>query len=94
MKGGQAVDAVLTPQTIDMPGTIQNRVSEIAGKMRLQIADLAKSADISYDTAKRYWYGDANGITWDVLAKLCDTLDSTPSDLFPYVPGNSDKKDR
>lgn len=74
-----------TPPIIIM-GTIRNRVSEVAGKRRMQIADLAREAKVSYDTAKRFWLGDAKGINWETLAAFCETLDCKVDDLFEYVP--------
>lgn len=70
---------------IDM-GTIRNRVSELAGKRKMQIADLANAAGVSYDTAKRFWYGNSKGINWETLAALCEALDCSVGDLFEYVP--------
>lgn len=77
---------VTTPPTIIMSGTIRNKVSEMAGKRHLQIADLAREAKVSYDTAKRIWTGEAKGISWDTLASFCEALGCDISDLFEYLP--------
>lgn len=73
---------VFTAPTMIMPKGIHIKVSELAGKRKMQIADLAKEAGVSYDTAKRYWNEDAEGITWDVLAKLCRVLDCSVGELL------------
>lgn len=65
-----------------MSGTINNKVSAVAGAKRFQIADLAREGKISYDTAKRLWTGEAKGISFDVLEAVCHALDCTPNDLF------------
>lgn len=68
-------------------GTIRNRVSEVAGARKMQIADLAVAAGISYDTAKRLWYGRSKGVNWDTLAALCEALQCDVGDLFEYASG-------
>ncbi len=67
-----------------MAGKIINRVSEMAGRRKMQIADLAREAKISYETARRQWYGISNRIDYATLAGLCAALECQPGDLFIY----------
>lgn len=83
--------AITAPPQIIMAGTIRNRVSELAGKRKMQISDLSREAGVSYDTAKRFWNGDANGITWDTLAAFCEALGCSVGELFEYVPEDTSK---
>ncbi|MHC4088727.1 MAG: helix-turn-helix domain-containing protein [Planctomycetota bacterium] len=66
-------------------GKIVNRVSEVAGKRRMQIADIAREGKITYDAVKRQWYATATRIDLGTLAGLCDALRCQPGDLFTYV---------
>jgi len=76
-----------------MMGTIINRISEVAGKQKMQVSDLAKEAKISYDTAKRLWYATALRLDLSTLASICEALNCQPGDLFTYV-GDSHGRDQ
>lgn len=67
-------------------GTVDNRVSEFAGRRRISITDLAKKAGISYQSAYAIWYGRTTRIDFDTMAGLCEALDTTVGELFPYMP--------
>ena len=68
-----------------MSGEIKNNVSELAGKKRMQISDLAREAKISYETAKRLWHDETEAVRFDTMAAICKVLDCQPGDLFEYV---------
>ena len=68
----------------DMAGTIINKVSEVAGKRKMQIADLSKQSGVSYDTAKRFWYAEAQRIDFETLAAFCNALNCSVGDLFEF----------
>jgi len=72
----------------DAMGKIVNRVSEVAGKRRMQIADVAREAKISYEAARRQWHGIATRIDYSTLAGLCEALQCQPGDLFVYTEDN------
>ena len=76
-----------------MMGTIVNRISEVAGKQRMQVSDLAKEAKVSYDTVKRLWYATSRRLDLSTLASICEALDCQPGDLFTYVD-NSHGRDQ
>jgi putative transcriptional regulator len=67
-------------------GTLVNRVSELAGGRRMQIADLAREAKVSYETAKRLWHNETDAIRFETLANICDALQCGVGDLFVYIP--------
>jgi putative transcriptional regulator len=69
-------------------GTILNKVSEMVGKRRMTVADLAREAKISYDTAKRLYYGTTERVDLHTLAGVCKALQCQVSDLFVYVDDN------
>lgn len=78
---------IATPEIITMPaGTLVNRVSEVAGRRKMQIADLAREAKVSYETAKRLWYNETEAIRFETLVAFCDALACNVGDLFDYVP--------
>lgn len=66
-----------------MTGTrIINKVSEVAGRRRMQIADIADKAGLPYMTVKRQWLATADSISFSTLAALCQALECQPGDLF------------
>lgn len=75
-----------------MSGTIINKVSEVAGRRKMQIRDLEKASGVSYDTAKRFWKGTAQQIDFETLAAFCDALNCTVGDLFEFIPDDANGK--
>lgn len=67
-------------------GGIANKVSTVAGQKRMQVSDLAREAKISYDSAKRLWYGTASRLDLSTLAGVCEALNCQPGDLLVYIP--------
>ena len=65
---------------------IKNKVSEVAGKRRLQVSDLARAAGISWETADRLWNGKTTGIDFRTLNALCKALGCQVCDLLVYIP--------
>ena len=65
---------------------IQNRISELLGRRRESITDLARGARISYAAAHRLYHGTEKGITMPMLDALCSYFECQPGDLFVYVP--------
>ena len=52
------------------------------------ITDLAARTGISRSTLTALWQDRNDGITFDVLARLCEALQCTPGDLLVLVPDN------
>lgn len=64
---------------------IRSRVSEVMGRKRMQIADVAKAAGLRHYTVKMLFLDEAQAIYFDTLEKLCRVLDCQPGDLFEYI---------
>jgi len=65
---------------------IVNRVSEIMGRKRMSIAELARRSGLSYPTVYEIYYDRTGGIAFETLDKLCKTLEVGVEDLFSYDP--------
>jgi putative transcriptional regulator len=65
---------------------IDSRVSEILGRRRESITDMARGARLSYAAAHALYHGTSKMITFETLDKLCRYFDLQPGDLFMYVP--------
>lgn len=70
---------------------IINNFSEILGRKKLKITTVSKETGITRPTLTSLYYGSSKGISFDVLNKLCDFLDISPSDLFTFYPVDIDK---
>jgi putative transcriptional regulator len=69
-----------------MPGTIRNRVSELCGRKRISIAELARLAGISYQTVYSLYHDNSVQIHFSTLAALCEALNAEVGEIFEYVP--------
>lgn len=67
-------------------GTIRNRVSELMGRHRMNITDLAKAAGISYQTAYALYHNRTGRIDFETLAGLCEALQVDVGEIFLYAP--------
>lgn len=65
---------------------IENRVSELLGRRRERITDLARGAGISYTAAHALYHGTTKSISMETLEKLCAHFGVQPGDLFVYKP--------
>jgi putative transcriptional regulator len=65
---------------------IENRVSELLGRRRESIADLARATGISYPACHALYHGSSKSISFDVMEKLCAYFGCQPGELFVYVP--------
>ena len=79
----------ITEHVRENRGKITSKVSALAGANRMQIADLAREAKVSYEAARRQWDGTATRIDFATLAGLCEALNCQPGDLFEYTPGGN-----
>ncbi len=58
------------------------RLHEIMGEKRLKITDVSKAAGLTWVTVSKIYYGKAQGVTLNTIAKLCDGVNCEPGDLF------------
>lgn len=65
---------------------IKNRLSTYMGYKRMKIAEVARIANLRYNTVYNLYYNQTKGIDFATLDKLCFALDCNPNDLFRYVP--------
>lgn len=65
---------------------IVNNISTIIGHRKTDISEVAKIANLSYNTVYNLYYDKTKGIDFETLNKLCYTLNCTVSDLIKYVP--------
>lgn len=65
---------------------IRNKFSVVLGDKLLRISKVAQDTGISRTTLTSIYFRRAQGITFDVLDKLCRYLDCEVSDLFEYQP--------
>ncbi|OPY57669.1 MAG: hypothetical protein A4E55_01515 [Pelotomaculum sp. PtaU1.Bin035] len=65
---------------------IKSNLSKILGERRIKMSELAENAGIAKNTVLSLYHEKAKGVTFDVLEKICTTLDCQPGDLFEYIP--------
>ncbi len=65
---------------------IHNNLSTIMGAKRLSIAEVARTADIRYETLHKIYHDKTKSIDFRILDKLCWALECTPNDIFTYIP--------
>ena len=53
---------------------------------------LAKELGVDYTTIHRFKSGKAAGVTFDLLARICEALECTPGDLLVLVDEKSESK--
>jgi len=69
-----------------MPLGIVNRVSEVMGRERMSIAELARRSGLSYPTVYEIYHDRTGSIAFETLDKLCKTLEVGVEELFKYDP--------
>ena len=67
-------------------GGVVLRVPELLKQRNLTTIDMMYGARISQGTAYHLARGDAERISFDVLAALCEYFDVKPGDLLEYIP--------
>lgn len=65
-------------------------LSRVLGERRINISELSKNAGVARNTITGLYHESTKGITWDVLDKICETLNCQPGDLLQYIPDNND----
>ena len=65
---------------------IRSRVSEIMGRERLNISDLARGAGISRNAAQALYHGKQAMVDLSVLDRVCRFLKVQPGELFVHEP--------
>ncbi len=65
---------------------INNKLSEIMGRKRIRISELQRMTGLSRNAITGIYYNKRNGITYDVMNKLCNALECNVGDLFEHIP--------
>lgn len=73
--------------------TIRLRLHEVMEDRGISsLAEVVRLTGVSYPTVLSLEKGRAQGIFWPVMAKLCEGLECTPSDLFEVIPSKRRKR--
>lgn len=68
---------------------IVNRVSEVMGRKRLTIREVARRSGLAYATVQGIRNDSSKRVDWGTLNALCRTLEvASLCELFEYVPGD------
>ena len=65
---------------------IDSKLSELLGRKRIKMSELARKAGINKNTVLNLYHGRSTRIEFEVLNKLCNVLGCTPSDILHYTP--------
>lgn len=65
-----------------MTALVNNRLSELLGKRREKITDLARKTGISRTTLTKLYYQEGAAISFDVLRKLCLHFNCSVGDIL------------
>jgi putative transcriptional regulator len=63
---------------------ISNKLSEIMGRRRIKVHDVARLTGLHRDTISSLYYDKSKGIDFLTLDLLCKALDVQPGELFTY----------
>ena len=65
---------------------ILNKLSEIMGKKRIKMAELARMAGVSRGVIFELYHDKAKVLKLDTLNKICWALECRIEDIFEYIP--------
>ncbi len=72
---------------------IENRLSEILGRKRMNVSELARGAGISRSAAHKLYHDSGKSFDREVLAKVCGFLGVQVGDVLVYVPTGAEQGD-
>ena len=64
---------------------IQSKLSRLMGEKRVRIIDVSRATGISRNMLSKLYYDHARRVDLTDIAKLCDYLDCSVSDLFEIM---------
>ena len=64
---------------------IKNKLSVILGQKRMKMSELAERANLNKNTVLNLYHDRSTGIKFEVLDKLCRTLDCQPGHIFEFT---------
>ena len=65
---------------------IKNRLSEIMGIRRMNMAEVARLAGLTHVTVFRIYHNRTKTIELETVDKLCNALNCRIQDIFEHVP--------
>lgn len=65
---------------------IRNKLSEIAGRKRMNIAEISRLTGIGYSVIQRLYNDQVKSVELETINKLCLALECTPNDLLEFIP--------
>ncbi len=65
---------------------IKNKLSEIMGRRRLNMAEVARLAGLTHVTVFRIYHDKTKTIELETLNKLCNALNCRVQDIFEHIP--------
>lgn len=65
---------------------ILNKLSEIMGRKRIKMAELARMAGVTRQTIFELYHDKAKVLKLDTLNKICWALECSIEDIFEYIP--------
>ena len=65
---------------------IKNKLSEIMGRRRLNMAETARLAGLTHVTVFRIYHDRTKTIELETLDKLCKALNCRVQDIFEHIP--------
>ena len=72
---------------------IENRLSEILGRKRMNVSELARGARISRSAAHKLYHDTGTSFDREVLSRVCGFLGVQVGDLLVYVPTDRQEGD-
>ena len=70
---------------------IKCHLSEVMGKKKLKISDLARETGLHRNTITLLYKEEATRVELDAMEKLCIYFDCSVGELFEYVPDEPKK---
>ena len=65
---------------------IKNRLSEIMGIRRMNMAEVARLAGLTHVTVFRIYHNRTKTIELETVDKLCNALNCRIQDIFEHIP--------
>jgi len=65
---------------------VRSNLSEILGRKRIKMSELAKKAGINKNTVLNLYHDRSSRIEFEVLNKICNILECSPSDILHHTP--------
>ncbi len=73
---------------------IDNRLSEVLGRRRMNVSELARGAGISRSAAHKLYHDRTESFDREVLDRVCAFLGVGVGDLLVYVPDEQTEAER